>query len=173
MQNIELFKNTTAVVNRFNTLWSNEYNLMGADLQAFNQQALQSQAFKDIVFESGLFEFSNNFDKSFFDNVALILASYTNLGTYEAIINICKAILGTSTEVVFEDEGRIINITSQATLSFPIITTALDKVVSTEGDQLVAVNNRLQLQFSELEQLLRLFLPAGIKYTINIGGANG
>lgn len=166
---VELFKNQTPLVEAVDKIWLNEYNKQKTELNNFFKVILESQYFADVVFNSNLFEFSNDFDKEFFNNISLLLSTYKNIGSYEAIINICRAILGSDTIVEFSNNGKDITIIATSVVSGIMITTNNDNIITTENDNIVSVNNRLQAQRDQLVDLLYRFLPAGIKYNITFG----
>ena len=166
---VELFKNYTPLIEAVDKLWLNEFEKQKIELNNFFRVILESQYFADIVFNSNLFEFSNDFDKEFFNNISLLLSTYKNIGSYEAIINICRAILGSDTIVEFSNNGKDITIIATSVVSGNMITTDSDNMITTNSDNIVSVNNRLQAQRDQLVDLIYRFLPAGIKYNITFG----
>lgn len=166
---VELFKNQTPVTQALDKVWESEFNKQKNELTTFFSFILESQYFSDIVFNSNLFEFSDDFDKTFFNDISLLLATYKSIGSYEAIINICKAVLGSVTIVEFSNNGKDINIVATSVISGNMITTESDNMITTESDNIVSVNNRIQAQRDQLIDLLYKFLPSGIKYNITFG----
>ena len=166
---VEKFKNYTPLIEAVDKIWLSEFEKQKIELNNFFRVILESQYFADIVFNSNLFEFSNDFDKEFFNNISLLLSSYKNIGSYEAIINICRAILGSDTIVEFSNNGKDIMIVAASVVSGFMITTNNDNMITTNSDNIVSVNNRLQAQRDQLVDLLYRFLPAGIKYNISFG----
>lgn len=166
---VEPFKEQTPVTQALDKVWESEYNKQQNELTTFFRFILESLYFSDIVFNSTLFEFSNDFDPAFFDDISLLLSTYKNIGSYEAIINICKATLGSDTIVEFSNDGKDMNIVSTSATVGNMITTESDDMITTESDNIVSVNNRLQAQRDQLIDLLYKFLPAGIKYSIAFG----
>ncbi len=166
---VELFKNQTPVIEVLDKIWKSEYDKQKQELNTFFRFILESQYFSEIVFNSNLFEFSNDFDKTFFSDISLLLSTYKNIGSYEAIINICKAVLGSDTMVEFSNNGKDIMIVATSLTTGNIITTQNENIITTQNENIVSVNNRLQAQRDQLIDLLYKFLPAGIKYNITFG----
>lgn len=167
---VEDFKNKTETTTAFNKVWEAEYNLMASGLIDYYNKLNGTEAFKNIAYDGKVFEFADILDRRFFENINRVFESYLNLGTYEAIIGICQGILGEQVEVMFGGEaGEIITINSSASLTFNIATTNGEQIITPQGDKMVAINNRLQYQLNKLEQVIRLFLPAGVEYVFNIG----
>lgn len=164
---VELFKNQTPVVIAMDKIWKAEYDTMKVSFNKFFVDLLETKYFADIVFDSKLFEFSENFDREFFTNISLLLSSYKGIGSYEAIISIVRAILGQEADVEFSNDGKDISIISVAKIESNIITTEFNNVVDTADNQVVSIDNRLQAQRNTLIDLLYRFLPAGIKYNIS------
>lgn len=167
---MEYFNNRTEIVKAFEKLWDSEYKIVGEDLKLFYQNSLRSEEFKDLVYSSQLLEFSNYFGRDFFNDISLVMSSYQNIGTYEALINVIKGIFGEQVIVEFSgDNMQDINVYSSASVEFPIDDTEDNPVVDVDNNRIVAIDNRLNLEFSKIEEAIRLFLPVGIKRNINIG----
>jgi hypothetical protein len=168
-KNPEIFKNTTEVVKAYNNLWAREFEKMEADLINYYNQLFITDVYKNIIFDAEVFEFSQNFDRASFDDINKLFSTYKSLGTYEAIIAVVKAFLGATAQVSFSDNGQTITITGVGVNSQNMTTVNDENIVTPDGTPILTVNNRLNLKFTELEYLIRLFLPAGIKYTILSG----
>lgn len=166
---VEKFNNQTPLIEAIDKIWLVEFNKNKDELNTFFRFILESKYFANIVFNASLFEFSNDFDKEFFNDISLLLSSYKNIGSYEAIINICRAILGSDTIVEFSNNGKDITIMATSVVSGQMTTTENDNIITTENENIVCVNNRLQAQRDQLIDLLYKFLPAGIKYNITFG----
>lgn len=172
MENVEKFANYTTVVQVIDEIWLQEYSKLRKELQDFFNIIAGSKYFAKIIIDSQLFEFSKYFDISFFYNIGLLLSTYKNIGSYEAIIGVCKAILGKDTVVEFSNNGKDINISSKSITTGKIITVENDFILTTENDFMLSINNRLELEKELIIILIRKFLPAGIKYNIQLNTLN-
>jgi hypothetical protein len=167
---MEYFNNRTEVVKAFEYLWEKEFEIVGNDLKLYYQNSLRSQEFRDIVYQSNLLEFGNYYGQEFFSDVSLILSSYQNIGTYESIISIAKGIFGSQVQISFTgDNMQDINISSSANAEYPMVDVDNNSIVDINNNQLVSIDNRLNLEANKIEQVIRLFLPVGVKHNITLG----
>ena len=154
---MDYFNNRTEIVKKVEKLWEAEYKVLSDSLVSFYANTLRSGAFNDAVYNSELLEFTNYFGREFFKDISLVISSYQNIGTYESVINLIKGIFGEQVIVFFSGENmQDINVQSTASIEYPLDDAGGNPIVTTLDERIVAIDNRLDLQYNKIIEVLRL-----------------
>ena len=172
--NTEKFKVQTPTIIDYDKVFDTETSIMTNGLISYFNKFYDTEVFKNILYESDLFEIPTIdgvkfFALSFFDNIARILSTYSSLGSHNAIISLWRGILGDEAQIefIYRDNDGIytdeVNISTIATTSGDLLTADGEQLITTtEEDVLQWINNRTGLQTNELIALVNYYIPAGI-----------
>ena len=170
----EKFKVQTKTIEVYDTCLTAESKIVIDSLKSYFVNFYATDVFKNILYESDLFEIPTIdgvkfFALSFFDNITRILSTYSSLGSHNAIISLWKGILGDEAiiEFIYRDNDGVytdeVNISTIATTQGDLLDAEGNQLITTtEEDVLQWINNRTGLETNELIALVNYYIPAGI-----------